>query len=110
MAKDKSKEIQNINFQIKVVDLVKSFLAPPVKQFTTVPNFNFTINLEQKLDHTNKSLIVITNVEITTTDDLDIILGSASVACVFSIENYDEVVTIDKNKHAHIKLYCVSFL
>jgi hypothetical protein len=103
MVKDKSKEIQNINFQIKVVDLVKSFLAAPVKQFTTVPNFNFTINLEQKLDHTNKCLIVITNVEITTTDDLDTILGSASVACVFSIENYDEVVTIDKNKHAHIK-------
>ena len=102
MLKDKQQEIQSINFQIKTVDLIKCNFIIPENQINSTQNFNFVINLEQKLNHSDKCIIVITNVDISTLEEKEVTLGSASVACQFEILNFDEIVTFDKNKHAHL--------
>ena len=94
------KEIKEglINFQIRAVDLINCSLQSPKAAFTDGQSFSFNVAVEQMLDHTNKCLIVITHVEITTSDDLDYKLASASVSCLFAIENYSDVVKIDKGQ------------
>jgi len=110
MAKDKKEENKIFNFQIKSIELIKQNFALPVKQIEAITNFNFNIGLEQKLDHVNKLIIVITHIDIFKTEDLDLKLGSASVACVFTIEKYEEVVQIDKKGITHIEEYITQTL
>lgn len=102
MAKANNPENPIFNFQIKSVELLKQNFAVPTKPIGNIVNFNFNVGLEQKLDHTNKLFIVILHVDITSTDNLEFKLGSASVACVYGIEKFDEVVNIDKSGKPHI--------
>ena len=102
MAKEKTIIEDSIKFQIKSVDLLGSNLQLPGTSLPVNPNFSFSITVEQKLDFNKRSLIVIINVDISTAENLDFKLGSASVGCLFSIENFDEVVKMDKNKQANI--------
>lgn len=101
MAKAKH-EHKIFNFQIKSVELLKQNFAVPNKPIGNTVNFNFNVGLEQKLDFTNKLFIVILHVDITSTEDLDFKLASSSVACVYAIEHFDEVVNMDKSGKPHI--------
>jgi hypothetical protein len=94
------KEIKEtlINFQIKSVDLISSSVQSPKIMFTEQQSFNFNISVEQKLDAGNKCLIVIIHLEITVAQDLDYKLATASVACLFDIENYNDVVKMENNQ------------
>lgn len=94
------KEIKDglVNFQIKAVDLINSSLQSPKSVHTNEQSFSFSISVEQKLDQNNKCLIVVTHVEITSADDLDYKLATGSVACLFAIDNYSDVVKIEDGK------------
>jgi hypothetical protein len=94
------KEIKEelINFQIRAVDLISSSIQSPKAMFPDQQSFNFNISVEQKLDANSKCLIVITHIEITTAEDSDYKLATCSVACLFGIENYSDVVKIDNNQ------------
>ncbi len=94
------KEIKEtlINFQIKTIDLIHSSLQSPKAFIADEQIFSFNISVEQKLDPGNKCLIVITHVEITTPDDIDYKLATAAVACLFSIENYNDVIRMEKDQ------------
>lgn len=98
MSTQKKTKEELINFQLKGVELLSSSLQSPKTEFTDQQSFNFNISVEQKLDHNHKSLIVITHVEITTTEDLEYKLAIASIACIFSIENYNDVIKIDNGQ------------
>jgi hypothetical protein len=102
MGKANKPESKIFNFQIKSVELIKQNLELPETKINPITSFNFNIGVEQKLDYKNKLLIVITHVEITPTENLDLKLGSASVACVFSIENFEEVIKSDKKGVPHV--------
>lgn len=90
-----------INFQIRSVDLLGSYLSTPKEPNLNLQEFSFDINLERKVDHNLKSLIVITNVDITPLSDTSQKLGNVSTACVFTIENFHEVIKMDENKLTH---------
>lgn len=102
MAQTNKTENIIFNFQIKSVELLKHNFAVPTKPIAAIVNFNFNVGLEQKLDHTNKLFIIILHVDITSTEDLDFKLASTSVACVYNIEKFDEVVNLDKDGVPHI--------
>ncbi len=102
MAKVNKKISKIFNFQIKSVELLKHNFAVPTNPIGNFVNFNFNVGLEQKLDHTNKLFIVILHVDVASTEDLDSELGSASIACVYGIENFDDVVNMDKSGKPHI--------
>jgi hypothetical protein len=90
-----------INFQIRSVDLLGSYLSIPKESNPPIQDFSFDINLERKVDHNLKSLVVITNINISTTSNISEKLGSVSTACVFTIHNFDEVIKMDENKLTH---------
>lgn len=90
-----------INFQIRSVDLLGHYLSTPKEPNINIQEFSFDINLERKVDHNLKSLVVITNIDITSISDTSQKLGSVSTACVFTIENFNEVIKMDENKLTH---------
>src|SRR5687768_308164 len=90
-----------INFQIRSVDLLGSYLSIPKEPNLTFQEFSFDINIERKVDHNLKTLVVISNINITSTSNTSEKLGSVSTACVFAILNFDEVIKMDENKLTH---------
>lgn len=99
----KEQEIKNelINFQIRAVDLLGSYLYTPKDVTVAEQNFSFNLDIEQKVDNNQKAIIVITNIDISSTSDLNKKLGSISTACVFTITNFNEVIKIDQQKLKH---------
>src|SRR5690606_18524718 len=89
-----------INFQIRSVDLLSSYLSTP-KDNLNIQDFSFDINLERKVDHNIKSLIVITNINISSLSNVSEKLGSVSTACVFTIHNFEEVIKMDESNVTH---------
>ncbi len=102
MTQDREKiKKELINFQIRSVDLLGSYLSTPKDLEINVQEFSFDINLEQKVDHNLKSLVVITNIDVTSINDTSKKLGSVSTACVFTIENFNDVIKMDDKKLSH---------
>lgn len=102
MTQDKSQlKKELINFQIRSVDLLGNYLSIPKEPNINIQEFSFDINLERKVDHNLKSLVVITNIDITSISDTSNKLGSVSTATVFTIENFNEVIKMDENKLTH---------
>lgn len=99
-----------LKFQIKAVELLNSHLQPTAESLPINQVYSFNIALEQKLEPTSNSLIVITNVDISAIEKLDLKLASASVACVFVVENFSEVVKFDKNKKVTIAQNIIDML
>ena len=92
-------ELNNVllNFQIKSVDLIKSSVHSPKSPISEPQVFSFNVSLEQKVDSNNKCLIVVTHVEVSTVEDMDYKLASCSVACLYSIANYSDIVKVSDN-------------
>ncbi|MFM9840024.1 MAG: hypothetical protein ACKVOQ_17290 [Cyclobacteriaceae bacterium] len=83
-------------FQLKSVELQEltiNNLAQGIPSFT---NFNFEINVEANLDSNQKLVIAVTKVKIKA-DDLATMLGSITCACIFSVANFEEVITMKSN-------------
>ncbi len=101
MAKAKH-EHKNFHFHVKSVELLKHNFAVPDKPIENSGSFNFNVGVEQKLDFTNKLFIVILHVDISSTKELDFILASASVACVYGIERFNEVIRMNTSGKPNI--------
>lgn len=86
---EKSGLIAQLNF--KGIDILNYHLDIPAIPNFKVLNFNFDIQLESKGDSKNKLYIVITSVQIKN-EDKSILLGGLTAACIFYIDNFEEVV------------------
>jgi hypothetical protein len=102
MAKVNKLEHKTFSFGIRSVELLKHSFAVPNNPIDNFTNFNFNIGVEQKLDHTNKLFIVILNIDVTSVEDIGTKLGSASIACIYDVENFDRIVNIDKSGKPNI--------
>jgi hypothetical protein len=91
-----------INFQIKAVELLNSSLQLVNTPVVTEMTFNFNIGIEQKIDRAKKLLFVVSHIKITTLQDQTTTLGSASVSCVFAIENFEEIVQFSETHQPKI--------
>ena len=98
MSKQEAIKKELIKFQIRAVDLLNSSLQLPKEEIIDQSNFNFNVNLEQKIDHNLKSFIVITTVDITSAKNITEKLGSISTACLYTIENFDELIKADSKQ------------
>lgn len=89
----------NLQVQLKMkgVELIKSQINPFVPGFTA-KEFQFTLNVETKLDPLQQLAFIIISVDIKADDRPDI-LGVISSACIFGIDNFEKVfkkITEDK--------------
>lgn len=82
-------------FQLRAVELhelVISRLAPGLQ----VNNFNFDIGIETNIDQNQKIVIASTRVRINA-DDKITELGKVHCACIFSVQNFEEVIVAKGN-------------
>jgi hypothetical protein len=92
----KKADIPAAIFQLRAIELhelVISRLAPGLQ----VNNFTFDIGIETNIDQNQKVVIVSTLVRITA-DDKITELGRVNCACVFSVQNFEEVI-VAKDDH-----------
>lgn len=81
----------NLQVQLKMkgVELVKSQINQPAANFSA-KEFQFTLNIETKLDPLQQLAFIIVSVDIMADGKPDI-LATISSACIFGIDNFEEV-------------------
>ncbi|HUC82356.1 MAG TPA: hypothetical protein VMR70_15730 [Flavisolibacter sp.] len=84
------------SLQLKSIELLNGSINLPGVPNVSLSNFNFNIGLESKADAANKLLFVIVSVEIKT-EDQNYVLGSLSASCIYSLDNFEELVKIEAN-------------
>ncbi len=92
---DQPKENIAATIQLKGIELLKGILDLPVTPNFSVSNFNFEINLENKIDAENQLIFVLVNINIKG-DDVSNNLGSLSVSCIFEMLNFTDVVKVNE--------------
>lgn len=83
--------------RMKGVELLKTQINPPVAEFSA-KEFQFNITLETRFDVVQKIAFIITTADVKA-DSKPELLGIVSSACIFGIDNFDEVfkkITDDK--------------
>lgn len=88
-------------FQLRAVELHELNIKKPILGTPPVANFNFEISIETTVDHPQKIVIVATRVNIKGNDQ-QTDLGSIICACIFSVANFDEVVTMHSPTSAEV--------
>lgn len=99
-SKDKHKVI---NFQIKSVELLKHDFSIPSVPIGKNGEYNFNLGIEQKIDYEKKFFIVILNIDIMSVETVDLKLGSASIGCVYSFDDFDSAMNADQDGKPHIE-------
>lgn len=88
---EKTNENIATSIQLQGIELLKGSLELPNAVNGVVNNFNFDINIENKIDPTNKLIFVIVNINVKG-DDATLTLGALSVSCIFHLLNFDEII------------------
>lgn len=88
-------------FQLRNVELHELTINRPTPGAIAPINFNFEISVEANVDSNRKLVINATRVKIKG-DNQEIVLGSMSCACIFSVANFDEMITMKADALAEI--------
>ena len=78
-----------VKLKMKGVELIKSLINPPVPNFVA-KEFQFTINVETRLDPLQQLAFIIISADIKSDNKPDI-LCTLSSACIFGIDNFEDV-------------------
>ena len=97
------------NLQLKGIELLKGSINHPGTSDVSLENLDFNINIESKADENNRLVFVIVNVQVTSGDN-KVLLGSMVVSCIYSIDNFDNVVSLDATGKAVIAPSLVEIL
>lgn len=80
-----SKKEQDINWQIRAIELLDYSLSYPSKKLPDNLVFQFDVNIEHKLKIDDNLLLVVTSINIYV-DDRETTFGQFKSSCIFSIE------------------------
>lgn len=86
-----------ISFAIRGIEIVQSVLNQPPQQGIKTEEFIFNLNVEQKIDETNKIILVFVSTNIST-KEVEHPLASLTTLCVFHVANFNEVSKKDGDK------------
>ncbi len=100
MAKIENKE-NNVDMQLRAIELLNNSLTLPSNPNTPVTNFNFNIHIESRTDAVKKLVFVIVHIDIKN-DDLSAVLGNLSVSCIFEIVNFEDVIKVEADGNVNI--------
>lgn len=88
---------QNIEFKIDRIEIINSSIIAPTQQLE-VNGFNFELQLQMKLETTQKIIMVFVDVTVNTQESKEVI-GKYTACCTFNINNIDEIlVKSESNK------------
>ncbi|MFN8258142.1 MAG: hypothetical protein U0W24_20805 [Bacteroidales bacterium] len=88
---------QNIEFQLKAIELIDVNLKHPAIPFNQPTLFHFNINIEHKINPDNNLVIVIAFINILH-EDKETNLGSLKSSCIFEIVNFNEFYNKETNQ------------
>jgi hypothetical protein len=89
------------SFQLRGVELHELTIHKPLPGAAPPINFNFEVNVVANVDSNKKLVINATHVKIKG-DKLDAVLGSITCACIFSVANFEDVITMKTENLAEI--------
>jgi hypothetical protein len=108
MSKKENKEFA-AGLKLASIELLKTSINLPPGPEVSLASFNFNLNLETRADATNKIIFVIASVEIKSEDQSNT-LGSLVVSCIYNIDNFDEVVTVEADGKLDIPQQIIEIL
>lgn len=88
-------------FQLRGIDLQEVSIAKPTPGTNPPTHFNFDLTIEANVDAPQKMVINSVRVRIKG-ETSDQPLGSLTCACIFSVANFDEVITMKTETYAEI--------
>ena len=94
----KSKKDIDMSFQIKAIEILDIEIRHPQIKMPETTVFNYNINIQHRVNQEHKRIIVVVEIFIKH-EDKKTLLGNLKTSCVFAIENFDELSTIDDNKN-----------
>lgn len=90
-----------MQFKLKGIELLKTVLNQPVLGFSPT-EFQFDISVENRVDPSQKLIFVIITADVRA-DNKPEQLAAISTACIFGIENFEELIKIKPDNQAEIK-------
>lgn len=87
----------NVNFQIRGMEILDSCLNAPTSPLPSNPKFQFDLAIEHRLNLENKLVIVICKVGIRD-EAKEILYGELKGSCIFFVEKLDEYFNKETNK------------
>lgn len=89
MAKEKGEV--SAKFQLRAIEL-HELAINKIASGITVGNFHFEINIETNVDQSQKLVIAATRIKVFADDQITE-LGKITCACIFSVANFEEVIS-----------------
>lgn len=103
-----SKKEKKMTFRFVGIELLGVQIIHPNNPELNLDEFSFNIEIKAGVSKEEKKVIVSTNVE-TQNKDKSITLGNISVNCIFIIENFEELIILQK-ENANIPTYIIEVL
>ena len=100
MVAEKSKP-QPVDFQIRSIQLMESFLAEPVDHSKPISDFSFDIRTELKINDEHQWFMIITDIKVRKKDQDDV-LGKVKTQCVYHIDQFADITA--KGSDGKIKI------
>lgn len=82
-------ETQNVQIQLKALELLDSCINNPRKPLKANTGFQFDINLEHRYRKEGQLLIVLCTISVFN-EDLKELLGKVRTSCIFHVANWDD--------------------
>ena len=95
-----AKEIKSpaeVKVKIKAIELIDFTLKHPSKEKLIPSQYHFNLNITHKINNEQKSVFVITNIDIFH-EDRKTQLGNIRSSCIFEIPNFNEFIPEKDNK------------
>jgi len=92
-------------FRLKGIEILDERLESHPNDMDEIKLFNFTVNVEQKINSEKKLVICAVEVLITSGKDNSLFLGSIKVGCIFEIENFELFYNYKTNKVSFPKTF-----
>lgn len=87
----------NVTFSIKGIEIVRSVLNQPPQSGLNFEEFTFNIGVEQKIDETNKIILVFVNTDILS-KGVDKPLASLSTLCIYHVANFEDIIKKEEGR------------
>lgn len=87
----------NLNFQLRGMEILDSCLIAPTSPLPSNPKFQFDLSIEHRVNLENNLVIVICKVGIQS-ESKEILYGELSGSCIFFIEMLDEYFVQETNQ------------
>lgn len=106
----KSKRVQaQVELQLRAIELLHNAMYLPADPNIALENFEFALQIENRIDAPNKLVFVIVQVGISTSQRAQE-LGKITLSCIYELANFNTVISIEPDGKPTIPQYLTEML